>query len=140
MAAVPKAPVNAILLIVKSIVPVKYFPTVLSTNAFWMSSSFHKSISSRSIPPLSKTIFAIGLTLAKSDLVNAKIKLFIINNNIDLSGLSYQMEYIIIGCIYMIEYSSNQLGLFPDDAVELSNINISFYNKYINEIKKLDNC
>ena len=76
----------------------------------------------------------------KSDLVNAKIKLFIINNNIDLSGLSYQMEYIIIGCIYMIEYSSNQLGLFPDDAVELSNINISFYNKYINEIKKLDNC
>ena len=71
LAEVPKAPVNAILLIVKSTIPVKYFPTVLSTNAFWMSSSFHRSISSRSIPPLSKTISAIGLTLAKSDLVNA---------------------------------------------------------------------
>lgn len=80
------------------------------------------------------------LDYIKTDIIESNIKLLLDQYKINILGLSYELENIIIGCIHIIEQSSQHLGLFPDDVIELIRLNKMFYKKYISLIQKLDNC
>ncbi len=81
-----------------------------------------------------------NLKYKETESSNSKIKNILQKLNIELYKSNYYLEKIIIGCIFIIEISSCQLKLFPDDSNELANLNKLFYKRYLNEIQKLDNC